>query len=64
MSLLHHKKQIDWIIYITYTIYNNLQSGVQYIGSPAGSTMDEAVIQACDEHGIVLAHTTLRLFHH
>uniref|UniRef100_A0A6M2DQY9 Bifunctional purine biosynthesis protein ATIC n=1 Tax=Xenopsylla cheopis TaxID=163159 RepID=A0A6M2DQY9_XENCH len=39
-------------------------SGVSYIGSPAGSTNDEGVIQACNEHGIVLAHTNLRLFHH
>lgn len=39
-------------------------SGVRYIASPAGSTNDEAVIQACDEHGIILAHTNIRLFHH
>lgn len=39
-------------------------SGVKYIGSPAGSTNDDAVIQACDEHRILLAHTSLRLFHH
>ncbi|KAJ8953001.1 hypothetical protein NQ318_015362 [Aromia moschata] len=39
-------------------------SGVSYIGSPAGSTNDEEVIKACNEHRIVLAHTNLRLFHH
>ncbi|XP_067618865.1 bifunctional purine biosynthesis protein ATIC [Eurosta solidaginis] len=39
-------------------------SGVSYIGSPAGSTNDAVVIEACNEHGIVLAHTNLRLFHH
>ncbi|XP_001607513.1 bifunctional purine biosynthesis protein PURH isoform X2 [Nasonia vitripennis] len=39
-------------------------SGVRYIGAPAGSTNDEAVIEACNEHGIVLAHTGIRLFHH
>ncbi|XP_015605955.1 bifunctional purine biosynthesis protein PURH [Cephus cinctus] len=39
-------------------------SGVRYIGSPAGSTNDDVVIKACDEHGIILAHTNLRLFHH
>ncbi|XP_039968248.1 bifunctional purine biosynthesis protein ATIC-like [Bactrocera tryoni] len=39
-------------------------SGVSYIGSPAGSTNDAGVIEACNEHGIVLAHTNLRLFHH
>ncbi|XP_076657709.1 bifunctional purine biosynthesis protein ATIC [Halictus rubicundus] len=39
-------------------------SGVKYIASPSGSTNDEAVIQACDEHKIALVHTNLRLFHH
>lgn len=40
------------------------QSGVSYIASPAGSTNDEGVIKACNDHGIVLAHTAVRLFHH
>ncbi|XP_029047980.1 bifunctional purine biosynthesis protein ATIC [Osmia bicornis bicornis] len=39
-------------------------SGVKYIASPSGSTNDKAVIEACDEHKIVLMHTNLRLFHH
>ncbi|EDW84741.1 uncharacterized protein Dwil_GK12972 [Drosophila willistoni] len=39
-------------------------SGVSYIASPAGSTNDAGVIAACDEHGIIIAHTNLRLFHH
>ncbi|KAG5347776.1 PUR9 protein, partial [Acromyrmex charruanus] len=39
-------------------------SGVKFIASPAGSTNDAAVIEACNEHGIVLAHTGFRLFHH
>ncbi|CAK9801827.1 Bifunctional purine biosynthesis protein ATIC [Anthophora quadrimaculata] len=39
-------------------------SGVKYIASPSGSTNDEIVIQACDEHKVVLAHTNIRLFHH
>lgn len=39
-------------------------SGVEFIGSPSGSVGDPDVIKACDENGIVLAHTTLRLFHH
>ncbi|KAJ1527879.1 hypothetical protein ONE63_007815 [Megalurothrips usitatus] len=39
-------------------------SGVSFIGSPAGSNNDAEVIKACDDHGIVLAHTNLRLFHH
>lgn len=39
-------------------------SGVSYIVSPSGSTNDASVIEACNDHGIVLAHTNLRLFHH
>ncbi|EDV90671.1 bifunctional purine biosynthesis protein ATIC [Drosophila grimshawi] len=39
-------------------------SGVSYIASPSGSTNDAGVIAACDEHGIIMAHTDLRLFHH
>ncbi|XP_015191191.1 PREDICTED: bifunctional purine biosynthesis protein PURH [Polistes dominula] len=39
-------------------------SGVSYIASPAGSTNDDVVIQACNEHNIVLCHTNVRLFHH
>ncbi|XP_054713381.1 bifunctional purine biosynthesis protein ATIC-like [Uloborus diversus] len=40
------------------------QSGVSYIVSPAGSTNDQCVIEACDEYGIALVHSNLRLFHH
>lgn len=39
-------------------------SGVSYIASPAGSTNDAGVIEACNDHGIVMVHTNLRLFHH
>ncbi|XP_072748490.1 bifunctional purine biosynthesis protein ATIC isoform X1 [Anoplolepis gracilipes] len=39
-------------------------SGVRYIASPAGSTNDTAVIEACNEHEIILIHTGFRLFHH
>uniref|UniRef100_A0A8C5WQG6 5-aminoimidazole-4-carboxamide ribonucleotide formyltransferase/IMP cyclohydrolase n=1 Tax=Laticauda laticaudata TaxID=8630 RepID=A0A8C5WQG6_LATLA len=40
------------------------QSGVQFIVSPSGSAADQVVIEACDELGISLIHTNLRLFHH
>ncbi|XP_030636394.1 bifunctional purine biosynthesis protein ATIC [Chanos chanos] len=40
------------------------RSGVEYIAAPAGSTADEVVINACNELGITLVHTNLRLFHH
>lgn len=40
------------------------QIGVEYIVAPSGSTNDEAILDACDQQGIVLVHTNLRLFHH
>uniref|UniRef100_A0A0C9PH18 Bifunctional purine biosynthesis protein ATIC n=2 Tax=Fopius arisanus TaxID=64838 RepID=A0A0C9PH18_9HYME len=39
-------------------------SGVKYIASPAGSTNDHVVIEACNEHNIILAYTEHRSFHH
>ena len=38
--------------------------GVGYIVQPGGSLRDGDVIEACDEHGLVMAMTGLRLFHH
>ena len=38
--------------------------GVRYIVQPGGSLRDGDVIQACDEHGLAMAMTGLRLFHH
>ncbi|KAF4119096.1 bifunctional purine biosynthesis protein PURH [Onychostoma macrolepis] len=40
------------------------RSGVEYIAAPSGSTADEVVINACNELGITLVHTKIRLFHH
>jgi len=40
------------------------QSGVQYVVQPGGSVGDESVIQACDEYGMVMAFSGVRLFHH
>ncbi|CAG8462900.1 15032_t:CDS:10 [Funneliformis mosseae] len=45
-------------------IHRAHQSGVSYIAAPSGSVQDSEVVKAADEHGIVLAHTNLRLFHH
>ncbi|MFG2606003.1 phosphoribosylaminoimidazolecarboxamide formyltransferase [Streptomyces sp. NPDC048514] len=38
--------------------------GVSYIAEPGGSIRSDDVETACREHGIALAHTGLRLFHH
>ncbi|XP_004701648.2 bifunctional purine biosynthesis protein ATIC, partial [Echinops telfairi] len=40
------------------------RSGVAYIAAPSGSAADQVVTEACNELGIILAHTSLRLFHH
>jgi phosphoribosylaminoimidazolecarboxamide formyltransferase/IMP cyclohydrolase len=40
------------------------QSGVQYIVEPGGSVRDDTVIAACDEYGMVMAFSGVRLFHH
>ncbi|XP_071788214.1 bifunctional purine biosynthesis protein ATIC-like [Asterias amurensis] len=40
------------------------QSGVEYIASPSGAVQDEKIVEACNEHDIILAHTSVRLFHH
>ena len=40
------------------------RSGVAYIAQPGGSVRDDAVIEACNKHGMVMAFTGLRLFHH
>lgn len=40
------------------------RSGVAYIAQPGGSIRDDNVIAACDAHGIAMAFTGIRLFHH
>lgn len=40
------------------------KSGVKYIVQPGGSVRDDLVISACNEYGIVMAMTGIRLFHH
>ena len=40
------------------------KSGVKYIAQPGGSVRDEDVIAACDQYGMVMAFTGIRLFHH
>ncbi|MBQ3870629.1 MAG: phosphoribosylaminoimidazolecarboxamide formyltransferase [Clostridia bacterium] len=40
------------------------KSGVKYVAEPGGSIRDDAVIECCDEYGMVMAFTGMRLFHH
>ena len=39
-------------------------SGVDYVAQPGGSIRDDLVIETCDEYGMVMAFTGMRLFHH
>jgi len=39
-------------------------SGVKYIAQPGGSIRDDLVIEECDQDGMVMAFTGMRLFHH
>ena len=40
------------------------KSAVSFVAEPGGSTRDEDIISAADEHGMVLVFTNFRLFHH
>ncbi|MBO7700576.1 MAG: phosphoribosylaminoimidazolecarboxamide formyltransferase [Eubacteriaceae bacterium] len=39
-------------------------SGASYIAQPGGSVRDDDVIRECDERGIAMVFTGMRLFHH
>ena len=45
-------------------ILRAFRSGVSYIAQPGGSIRDDAVIDCCNSHGMVMAFTGMRLFHH
>lgn len=40
------------------------KSGVKYIVQPGGSVREDSVIEACNQYGMVMCMTGLRLFHH
>ncbi len=40
------------------------KSGVKYVAQPGGSVRDDNVIKACNDHGMVMCFTGMRLFHH
>jgi phosphoribosylaminoimidazolecarboxamide formyltransferase / IMP cyclohydrolase len=46
------------------TINRAYQSGVEYVMQPGGSMRDDAVTAACNEYGMVMVDTGVRLFHH
>ena len=48
----------------TDNIERAFRSGVKYIAEPGGSIRDDVVIECCDKHGMAMAFTGMRLFHH
>ena len=40
------------------------KSGVKYVAEPGGSVRDDNVITTCDQYGMAMAFTGIRLFHH
>ena len=40
------------------------RSGVKYIAQPGGSVRDDLVIQSCNDYGMVMFFSGMRLFHH
>ena len=45
-------------------IERGAKSGVKYVVQPGGSVRDDAVIDACNAHNMVMCFTGIRLFHH
>ena len=45
-------------------VHRAARSGAKYIAAPGGSVMDDACVQAANEHGMVVVRTEYRLFHH
>ena len=54
----------DGLIPFRDNVDHAAKHGVRSIAQPGGSTRDAEVRAACEEYGIALVHTGLRLFHH
>jgi phosphoribosylaminoimidazolecarboxamide formyltransferase/IMP cyclohydrolase len=54
----------DGMIPFRDTIDRAHESGVAYVVQPGGSIRDADVIKACDDYGMVMAFSGIRLFHH
>ncbi len=54
----------DGMIPFRDTIDRAYESGVAYVLQPGGSIRDADVIKACNDYGMVMAFSGVRLFHH
>ena len=51
--------------HLVITLKELHKSGVKYVAQPGGSISDDQdVIDACNKHGMAMAFTGIRLFHH
>ena len=77
LELLAQEEQKDWLsqldevslisdgfIPFRDNIDHASKHGVKYVAQPGGSTRDSEIAKACEEHGMAMIHTNLRLFHH
>jgi phosphoribosylaminoimidazolecarboxamide formyltransferase/IMP cyclohydrolase len=74
---LTHQEKSDWLSKLTGVVLSSdafipfrdtidraYQSGVKYVVEPGNSVRDEDVIKACNEYGMVMIFSGIRLFHH
>jgi phosphoribosylaminoimidazolecarboxamide formyltransferase/IMP cyclohydrolase len=54
----------DALIPFRDTLDRCARSGVRYVVQAGGAARDEQVLAAANEHGMVMIHTGIRLFHH
>jgi phosphoribosylaminoimidazolecarboxamide formyltransferase / IMP cyclohydrolase len=54
----------DGMIPFRDTIDRAYDSGVAYVVQPGGSIRDDDTVKACDDYGMVMAYSGVRLFHH
>jgi len=54
----------DALIPFRDTLDRCARSGVRYVAQAGGAVRDEQVLAAANEHGMVMVHTGVRLFHH
>ncbi len=47
-----------------YSIDHAFKVGVLFVAQPGGSVQDPQVTQCCDDYGMVMSMTGVRLFHH
>jgi phosphoribosylaminoimidazolecarboxamide formyltransferase/IMP cyclohydrolase len=46
------------------SIDRTAKTGVKYVVQPGGSNRDDAVIEACNQYGMLMIFSNVRLFHH